>query len=238
MSPLASRELNRRVASAKDVTEVVRLVFEFSYWGVEIGPLQLPSELAGLLEYVREQRPRTVLEIGTAGGGTFCGFAAFAAADALLVSVDLRHGEFGGGYPSWRAPLYRSFATRAQRISLIEGDSHSEESLAAVTDALDGRLVDLLFIDGDHTYPGVRADFETYSQLVAPGGLIALHDIAPEKPSAYPGMRVCVGGVPEFWREIRDQYEHVEIVDDWEQGAFGIGMIRWPGVKPVPLQAA
>ena len=40
-----------------------------------------------------------------------------------------------------------------------------------------GEPLDLLFIDGDHSYDGVRADFELYGRLVRPGGLIALHDV-------------------------------------------------------------
>jgi predicted O-methyltransferase YrrM len=36
--------------------------------------------------------------------------------------------------------------------------------------------VDFLFIDGDHTYEGLRDDWESWSDLMAPNGLVALHD--------------------------------------------------------------
>ena len=36
--------------------------------------------------------------------------------------------------------------------------------------------VDFVFIDGDHTYDGLRSDWEAWSALVAPGGIVALHD--------------------------------------------------------------
>jgi cephalosporin hydroxylase len=36
--------------------------------------------------------------------------------------------------------------------------------------------VDFLWIDGDHTYEGCKADYENYSPLVVPGGLIGIHD--------------------------------------------------------------
>jgi predicted O-methyltransferase YrrM len=36
--------------------------------------------------------------------------------------------------------------------------------------------VDFVFIDGDHTYAGLRADWTVWSPLVAPGGVVALHD--------------------------------------------------------------
>ena len=36
--------------------------------------------------------------------------------------------------------------------------------------------IDLLFIDGDHSYEGVKLDFELYSKILSPNGLIILHD--------------------------------------------------------------
>lgn len=40
-----------------------------------------------------------------------------------------------------------------------------------------GGGVDLLFIDGDHTYASVLTDWLLYSPLVRPGGLLAFHDV-------------------------------------------------------------
>jgi predicted O-methyltransferase YrrM len=105
-----------------------------------------------------------------------------ATANALLISIDLPHGEFGGGYPPWRSVLYRAFASRKQRIRLLRADSHEARTLEAARAALERRPVDVLFIDGDHTYEGVRRDFEMYKSLVRDGGVIAFHDIVP--PSA------------------------------------------------------
>jgi hypothetical protein len=36
--------------------------------------------------------------------------------------------------------------------------------------------IDLLFIDGDHSYEGVKKDFDLYSKIVSPHGLILIHD--------------------------------------------------------------
>lgn len=36
--------------------------------------------------------------------------------------------------------------------------------------------IDLLFIDGDHSYEGVKKDFDLYSKLLKPNGLILIHD--------------------------------------------------------------
>ena len=81
-----------------------------------------------------------------------------------------------------------------------------------------GGTADFILIDGDHSYAGARRDFELYRELVAPGGMIAFHDIVP-------GKARDVGGVPTLWRELREQYRHREFVRDWNQGGFGIGVL-------------
>ena len=159
----------------------------------------------------KELRPRAVLEIGTASGGTLFLFTRMAADDAEVISVDLPEGEFGGGYPPWKSRLFRSFARDGQKVHLIREDSHSPETLNEVRKVLGGCPVDFLFIDGDHTYEGVRRDFEMYSPLVREGGVIAFHDICH-------GPVESVGGVPDFWREICAKRACTSIVKDDRQG--------------------
>lgn len=36
--------------------------------------------------------------------------------------------------------------------------------------------IDILFIDGDHTYEGVKKDFELYSTILSTNGIIIIHD--------------------------------------------------------------
>ena len=83
---------------------------------------------------------------------------------------------------------------------------------------LAGKKVDLLFIDGDHSYEGVKKDFEMYSPLVADGGVIAFHDIAVHTKFAH-----CE--VDRFWNEIKPVFRHREIIDDPKQGWAGIGIL-------------
>jgi hypothetical protein len=147
--------------------------------------------------------------------------------DAKIISVDLPRGEFGGGYPVWKIPLYRGFVRRTQRLHLIRGDSHAPETLARTRDALRGEPLDFLLIDGDHTYDGVRRDFEDYGPLVRPGGLIAFHDIA-QPGELRPGGATLLGGeVPLLWRELCSRYETRELLFS-PDGFFGIGLLRVP----------
>jgi predicted O-methyltransferase YrrM len=84
---------------------------------------------------------------------------------------------------------------------------------------LNGERLDFLFLDGDHTYEGVKNDFFMYFPLVREGGLAALHDIV-HHPS-HPDI-----GVHVFWKELRQSSLTTrEIVRDWKQGWGGIGVV-------------
>jgi len=46
------------------------------------------------------------------------------------------------------------------------------------------KSIDILFIDGDHTYLGCKGDYEKYEPFVVSGGLIFIHDILQPKSGA------------------------------------------------------
>lgn len=202
----------------KDLTIDELLDFAFNELFGLIKPMQVRSEISELLKIVAEIKPKTILEIGTANGGTLFLLSRVAPEDATIISIDLPGGKFGGGYPKWRSLLYKSFALPNQKIYLLRMDSHKEETLEKVRSILRGRKLDFLFIDGDHTYKGVKQDFEMYSKLVQERGVIAFHDIVP-------GPKECVGGVPEFWKEIKEFHKIKELVECWDQGGYGIGVL-------------
>jgi predicted O-methyltransferase YrrM len=215
-----SYDLLRIKGLNRDCTLNELLDFTFNNCAVLIGPTQVQSEVSELLEIINRMKPEVILEIGTANGGTLFLFSHVASESATIVSIDLPGGRFGGGYPSWRTRLYESFALPGQRIYALRADSHKRETLEQVKAIIDGREIDFLFIDGDHTYEGVKSDFEMYSPLVRKGGIIAFHDIVP-------GGRESVGGVPKFWNEVKSCYgnKEREIVQDRSQGGLGIGVL-------------
>ena len=173
--------------------------------------LQVPDELLGFAALAVEREPRTVCEIGTYNGATslfLCGLSSV----ERFVGMDLR-------------PLNRremtALAPRRVEFTLLEGSSRNLRD--QVHDGLQGRAIDLLFIDGDHSYEGARADLLDYRELVRPGGLIAFHDIVPDNA----GGTGNSGGVPILWREIRGSYgKRWEFVRDWNQDGMGIGVVE------------
>ncbi len=218
--PAALRALHRETAELKSLDEAIELAFRFRHLGIRFTPSQVREEISGFLKLLAQNPPKTVLEVGTEKGGTFFLLTRAAAPDAFLVTLDLPAGQMSS-YPAWREKLYRGFAQNEQRIELVRKDSHDPRTLETVRKLLGERKLDLLFIDGDHSYAGVKKDFELYSTLVAPGGTIAFHDIVD-------GAEASVGGVPQFWRELKTTRHHVEFVKSWQQGGWGIGVL--PGV--------
>ena len=192
-----------------------RQIVDFVLSNPLIRPLQVPSELHRFAEIVASIRPRKVLEIGTFQGGTLCMFARLSAPRATIISIDLPGGKFGGGQTQLRSLLYHMFGKVFQRMHLIRGDSHSKEVSAKVRNIL--HSLDILFIDGDHTYEGVQHDFLSYSPLVRSGGIIAFHDIAEHTPET--GCEVF-----RFWNEVKTSYRHEEIIENQDQG-WGIGIL-------------
>jgi predicted O-methyltransferase YrrM len=77
-------------------------------------------------------------------------------------------------------------------LDLLHGRS---QDLDIVAKATAHPPYDLVFIDGDHTYESVSADWENYSPMVAPGGIVAFHDILPR-----PGY-----GVFQVWTDIKSR---------------------------------
>jgi len=187
----------------------------FNYHDMFLSPIQVLDEIVQLFNDVKSLAPQTVLEIGTHRGGTLYLWTRLARPDATLISIDLPGGKFGGGYSSFRVPIYRRFARDRQQLHLLRADSHAQSTLDEARRLLAGRPLDFLFLDGDHTFAGITQDWEMYSPLVRPGGLIAFHDIA----GFYADTQV-----KQFWDTIKLSHSHREYIAA-PGGKFGIGLL-------------
>ncbi len=202
--------------SLLNIGELVDFSFKDSYGLVK--PIQIKYELKKFLKFIINQNVKSILEIGTANGGTLFLFSKILKNNSTIISIDLPGGEYGGGYPFYKVPLYKSFINDNQRLFLIRANSQNINTLKRVKKYLNGEKIDLLFIDADHSYNGVKNDFEIYRNLVKDGGIIAFHDIVKHKDRINSEVDI-------FWNEIKKQYEHIEFVRNWDQGWGGIGVL-------------
>lgn len=180
--------------------------------------IQHVDELTEFTRLLRASPPRLALEIGTAQGGVFWLLCRVATADATLISLDLppveRHS--GGERTAIDLPAMKE---PDQTIHVVQGSSHAASTLDRVAEILAGRKLDLLFIDGDHTYDGVKSDYEMYAPLVRTGGIIAFHDIVP---APWPECQV-----DRFWAELSSDPSRVSraIVRTVRSHFGGIGLV-------------
>lgn len=222
--PLSRAKLRKMEADLP--VGAARLMVPFTFRGVghyrKIAPMQAKVEIAALCQTVRELNPSVVVEIGTCFGGTLYLWGQMANPAATIVSMDLPGGKYGGGYAVAREKFYKLFAQKNQTMKLLRGNSHEEAMKAKLIEALGGREIDFLFIDGDHSYAGVKKDYEMYAPLVRAGGVIAFHDIVARKNAA-DGIEV-----DKFWAELKTTGVKTEeyINTDPNDRTIGIGVVR------------
>ena len=199
----------------RTIEEIVDKALEFgARKEFEVKTMQVRDEILALARTVAAIRPRIVLEIGTAFGGTL--FIWSQLASELVVSCDITD-------KSMQRSFYHTFPPFGSRceVDLLTGDTHDTAFRKRVAARLNGKKADFLFIDGDHTEAGVTADYQEYRDLVRPGGIIAFHDIVEKQ--TLPQNQVF-----HLWKKLRDQPGMEEFIKDPEQSGFGIGIIRIP----------
>jgi hypothetical protein len=146
---------------------------------------------------------RSYLEIGTRHGGTFITHVEtlrrLNPAFDRAVAVDL-----------------------IQQPTILEPYEYRQENsqTAGFMDWVSGQMFDLVFIDGDHSYWGVRRDAES---TFGRSNIQVFHDITSD---------ICPG-VGTYWREYKQQnastHDFLEFTDQYESvnGSFlGIGVAR------------
>tara|TARA_B100001057_G_scaffold500273_1_gene614446 strand:+ start:3457 stop:6180 length:2724 start_codon:yes stop_codon:yes gene_type:complete len=144
-----------------------------------------------------ELNPKLLVELGVHRGDsyfTFCQSCKENKLSSVCYGVDLwcgdaHSGVYGNGIyeqvNSYNASHYASFSY------LIKS------SFDEACSQFDDNSIQLLHIDGLHTYEAVKSDFETWFSKVEEHGIVLLHDVRERKPGF---------GVWKLWEELKEQY--------------------------------
>lgn len=166
----------------------------------------------------------SLLEIGSRFGYPLVEMAHVLKPGAKVVSVDLPDAE-GWNPPLDTLPHLRQNIQRLKAegydASLLIGDSHSEDMVKSV--ALLGPY-DVVFIDGDHSYQGVKLDWQYYGSM---GKTVIFHDIRKPQPPENMSLEVW-----KFWDELK-AWNQVKVNRPIEEflapgSKMGIGKIGAP----------
>ena len=161
-------------------------------------------------------RPRLLVELGVHYGGSYFNFCRTAETGALATrcyGVDTWKGdEHAGDYSEevfdevdqYNSRYFGGFSTLL-RMTFAE----------AVETFADGSI-DLLHVDGLHTYEGVKQDFESWLPKLSPTAVVLFHDTNVHDRGF---------GVWRFWQELKQAYpRHLEFLH-----SFGLGIVQLDG---------
>lgn len=167
-------------------------------------------------------RPRSIVELGTFTGVSYCAFCQAVKQLHLRTkcyAVDSWQGDEHSGYfgnevlnklKEHHDPRYDSFSQLIQSTFDDATPMFAEGS------------IDILHIDGYHSYDAVSHDFATWLPKMSDSGIILLHDISERRADF---------GVWRFWDEISRQYPSFEF-----HHGHGLGMVSVGKTVPEGMQ--
>ena len=202
-----SRKKLKKVLPPDNIEAVLNSIENYSGRGFydKIRLAQEHNELKSLSERVMLHNPKVIVEIGTWNGGTFFVWSRIFPNANKIISIDLPDGQYGGGYDVKRIKFFREFISDRTNTAMhfIRGDSKSLDSVSGLKKILGDDKIDFLYLDGDHTYEGIKKDFEIYKDLMSDDGLIGFHDINTFKDGHE---------VHRYWNEIKDGFKYEEFI--------------------------
>ena len=173
-------------------------------------------ELYECAKIINKAKPKNILEIGSHFGGTFKVWCMCSQNNGKQVSISW-HPSSSDCYTQYQSEQKRSEAhdnimSCGKNVYHIDADSHLKSTKNELTSILGDEKLDFIFIDGDHTYEGVKKDYEMYYTLMKKGGIIGFHDLVDKK-----------FGVYKLWNQIKNNRKQRKIIDYGSQ--LGIGLL-------------
>jgi cephalosporin hydroxylase len=144
--------------------------------------MQVYEEFLTFSYWLKGFQPNNILEIGTMGS-TF--WIMNKLSSGKKVSIDIENRESIIHHFMWE-----------EDWMFVAGSSQDPNNFDKIKNKCD--KYDLIFIDGDHSYDGVKNDFNLYKSLLSDRGYIAFHDIDPNH--IFAGS--YAGEVYKFWQDL------------------------------------
>jgi O-antigen biosynthesis protein len=167
-------------------------------------------------------RPDTFVELGTQSGNSYSAFAqAISRLDlpTRAFAVDSWKGDGHAGFyaesvfEEWRAYHDAHFSSFSRLV---------RSTFAEAAEQFPDGSIDLLHLDGCHTYDAVAADFELWRPKMSARGVLLFHDT---------NVRERDFGVWRFWEELSRRHPSFEFLHGHGLGVIAIGSEIPPSLR-------
>jgi predicted O-methyltransferase YrrM len=167
---------------------------------------QVPEEYAGLAELVMNLAPRSYLEVGIGNGGSWLTMSYLNRS-----TLELSHAVDNLSYTFAGQSHDEVLFIRDYLMGHISDVRFYHQNSGEFFQHC-GHKYDVAFIDGDHSYVGVRNDYLDAIRYVNPGGIMIFHDVNSQ----------AAPGVAHFWDEVKTKHRYQEFI---HSDTCGIGVI-------------
>ncbi len=163
-------------------------------------------------DLVRNIKPKTIVELGTYKGTSLFSFCQAVKDGNLETEIN--------AVDTWKGDIQSGFydETVLEGVNKIKRKLYSEQNIKLLrmtfdeaVERFENKSIDILHIDGLHTYEAVKHDFETWKNKISTDGIVILHDIK---------VRENDFGVYKLWDELREKYCGIEFFH-----SFGLGIV-------------
>jgi hypothetical protein len=170
-----------------------------------VGHRQFSYDLIKFIE------PRVIVELGTHYGCSLFAFCQSCKDNNIksnIIAIDSWEGDPQAGYygPEVFQIVNKTKMEFFRELNIELKRKYFSEALEEIID----ETIDLLHIDGLHTYEAVKEDFESWLPKLSPNGIILFHDIAD-----YTGY-----GSHKYWEDIKVNYPSFEFQHSWGLGVL------------------
>ena len=168
-------------------------------------------------DYIMQSDCKSYFEIGTHFGHSLCNIlqskyrSKIVSCDLFLRGQSIANDCLVEDIEALANQNVQKFNIHNYDAKILKGSSYSQKMHSKVKEEFPNGI-DLLFIDGDHSYKGVSKDFDLYFPLVNKGGFIVFDDYLPLTINNK--KRECPVAIDELVSRYKSSINIIGLIDD------------------------
>jgi cephalosporin hydroxylase len=159
---IADQELRRDALKVLIQADYYQWIHQTNWFGEPI--LNLPQDMFALQEIIFKTRPKFIIEVGVAWGGSLLFYSTLmeVLGGERIIGVDIY-------IPDDLKERLASYRKLSERLTLIEGSSVAPDTLSQIKSIVGDCREVMVFLDSYHTHDHVFKELQLYSPLIGKG---------------------------------------------------------------------